>query len=54
MISFEEFYTTEWIKHIAESGSIKAQLKLLTWMVGTLLVANMGLIGLLIKVLLKE
>jgi len=37
----------EWIKHIKDSGGIQAQLKLLTWMVGALLAANVALIGFL-------
>ncbi len=45
---FEDFYHTDWIQHIADSGGIKAQIKLLTWMVGALLTANVSIIGFLL------
>jgi len=44
-MEFERWYHDEWIDHIRDSGSIKAQLKLLTWMVGALLTGNIALIG---------
>ena len=50
MKDFEQFYHTEWIKHVSDSGAIKAQIKLLTWMVGALLVANVTIIGFLLVV----
>ena len=43
-MNFDEWYHDEWIKHIADSGGIKAQIKLLTWMVGGLLTANVTII----------
>ena len=52
-IEFEDWYHTEWIEHIRDSGGIKAQLKLLTWMVGTLLVSNAATVGYVIKVSLE-
>lgn len=48
-MEFDQWYHTEWIKHIQDSGGLKAQIKLLTWMVGALLAANVALIGFLVK-----
>jgi len=44
-VDFEEWYRSEWIQHISDSGGIKAQLKLLTWLVGAMLTAEMAIIG---------
>jgi hypothetical protein len=47
-MDFEKWYHSEWIKHIQDSGGIKAQLRLLTWMVGVLLTSNIALVGFLV------
>ena len=49
VMDFDSWYHTEWIRHIQDSGSIQAQIKLLTWMVGALLAANVALIGFLVS-----
>lgn len=48
-MNFDTWYHDEWIDHIRDSGGIKAQIKLLTWMVGALLAANIALIGYLVS-----
>jgi hypothetical protein len=48
-MDFEKFYHSEWIRHVEDSGGIKAQLKLLTWMVGALITAQIATIGFLLK-----
>jgi len=48
-MEFDQWYHDEWIKHIKDSGGIQAQIRLLTWMVGALLAANVALIGLLVE-----
>ncbi len=45
IMDFHEWYHEEWIQHISDSGGIKAQIKLLTWMVGAILAADMAIIG---------
>jgi len=47
-MDFDKWYHNEWVPHIIDSGGIKAQIKLLTWMVGALLAANIALIGYLV------
>lgn len=43
-MDFEEWYHDEWVGHIRDSGGIQAQIKLLTWLVGGLLAANVTFI----------
>jgi len=47
-MEFDSWYHTEWIKHIQDAGSIAAQIKLLTWLVGALLTTNITVIGFVI------
>jgi len=51
---FEKFYHEEWMPHIRDSGGIAAQIKLLTWLVGTLLTSQIALAGLLVTVLIRD
>ena len=53
-LDFDSWYHNEWIKHIADSGGIKAQLKLLTWLVSSLLAGYLLLILALIGFLVKQ
>ena len=50
-MEFQEWYTTQWITHVADSGGIKATLKLLITLVGALLLAQLTTLGFLVKVL---
>lgn len=51
---FERFYHDEWMEHVRSSGGIVAQIKLLTWLVGTLLTSQIVVIGFLITVLTRD
>jgi len=51
MDKFDDFYTDEWVPHIKDSGGIQAQLKLLTWLVGILIMAQFATIGFVLKLL---
>ncbi len=50
-MDFQEWYTTQWIEHVADSGGIKATLKLLIAIVSTLLLAQLTTLGFIIKLL---
>ena len=51
---FDAWYHEEWIKHIKDSGGIQAQLRLLTWLVSTLLAGYAVLVVALIGFLVKQ
>ncbi len=48
-MTFEEWHRTKWVEHVEGYGSIRGQLKLLTWMVGALLTSNLALVAFLLK-----
>ena len=47
-MDFDEFFAGPWMKHIEDSGGIRAQLKLLTWLVGALITSNVALVSFLV------